>query len=386
VNKIEQGDNLIRLHQFPIHLMNLTFVRDQLIKELKERRFLAFEVKRKPTEQSLNQEIRMEAIRRTERFIEKVSDCIPVRDTAGETIKELLSSDIEDGIDTYDLLNQIDKLAESGTAKAISAIAALKQSDQTYSHCIDVGAIFFTVYTQWVKEKKVANRFENEAEILLSAILHDIGKILLPKEILESSETYNVHSTEMFLMRNHPIDGARILSDLYMPSIAINMALYHHVKVDTSILSSYPSVDSYKRVSVEARLLAIVDMFQALASGRPYQRSWHPSAALDYIDNLAGVECDTKVATAFRGTLGWYPVGSLVQLNDGSQAFVVGRSTESLDRPSVAITRNSYGEELTHNTLFDLNEEKDIFVEKGLNHFQIYGDDTLNRFIQLQVA
>ena len=386
INKIEPGDNLRKLHHFPVHLMNLTFVRDQLIKELKQRDFLAFEVKRKPTEQSLNQQIRGEAIRRAERFIDKVNESVAIRDSAGETIKELLSGNIEDGIDTYDLLNHVENIAKSGTAKAISAIAALKKSDQTYTHCVDVGAIFFNIYSQWVKEKRVTSRFDNEAEILLSATLHDVGKILLPNEILESPDTFDVYSREMFLMRNHPIDSARILSDLYMPPIAVNMALYHHAKFDTSILSSYPSINSYKKVLTETRLLAIVDMFQALVSGRPYQRSWHPSAAMQYIDRLAGIECDLRIWTVFRETLGWYPAGSLVQLNDGSQAFVLDQSTEYPDRPSVAILQNSFGEELTHNTFFDLDEEKDIFVEKGLDHYQIYGDEALNKFTQLQVS
>jgi len=384
--EIEPGDDLIKLHQFPITLMNLTFVRKQLIKDLKKRGFLAFEVKRKPTEQTISQQIRLKAIRRTEEFIGKVDESVAVRELAGETIKESVSGNSEDDIDTYDLMSQVDNIVESGTAKAISVIAALKKSDQTYTHCIDVGAIFLTVYSHWIQAKKIVNRFDNEAEILLSAILHDIGKTYLPQEILESSAIYDVYGQEMRMIRRHPIDGVKILTELNMPSIAINMARYHHVKVDTSMRSSYPSIDRYNQVAIETRLLAIVDMFQAIVGRRPYKRPWHPSAAMKFIDRLVGIDCDVRAWDAFRKALGWHPVGSLVKLNDGSQAFVVERASDKSNRPSVAVTRNSFDEELTHNTFFDLNIEKDIFITKGLDHFEIYGDQAINRFTQLQIG
>ena len=386
VEELEPGDDLKKLYQFPITLMNLTFVRNKLIKELKARGFLAFEVKRKPTEHSLEQQIRLAAIRQTERFIDKVSESVTVRDSVSETVKEMISDGDLNELATDDLVNHVNKITKDGTADALSVIAVLKKSDPTFMHCIDVGAIFLTVYSHWIEAKKVSNRFENEAEILLSAILHDIGKLLLPIQLLESSATFDVDSREMQMMRNHPIDSARILSDLYLPDVAINMALYHHVKVNASLLNSYPKVVGYDRVALETRLLAIADMFQALVGGRPYKRRWHPRDAMKYIDQLAGVECDEKVWTAFQEALGWYPTGSLVELNDGSQAFVVDRAIDVLDRPSVVVTRNSFNEELTHNTFIDLNTEKDIFIEKGLDHFQIYGETAINRFTQMKVC
>ena len=386
VSDIKPGDDIKKLHQFPVTLMNLTFVRDPLIKELRRRNFLVFEVKRKPTEQSLKQQIRLGAIRRTEQFINQVSESISVRDSAGESVQELMSGDSADKIDTYDLVSHVDTIVKSGTANAISTIAALKMSDRTYTHCIDVGAIFLTVYLHWIKAEKMASKFENEAEILLSAILHDIGKINLSREILESFSTFDLNGPEMLAMRNHPDDGAKILSDLNMSSIAVNMARYHHVKVDTSLLSSYPKIERYGDVEIETRLLSIVDMFQALVGRRPYKRSWHPSAAMQYIDRMVGIECDVRAWNAFRTALGAYPVGSLVELSDGSQAFVVDRSPERLNRPAVAVTRNAFDEELTHSTYIDLNIEKDIFIKKGLDHFVVYGDQAVNRFAQMQVS
>ncbi len=386
IEEIQPGDDIKKMHRFPIKLMNLTFVRKQLIKDLKKRGFFAFEVRRKPTEQTLLQKIRQGAIRHTEEFIGKVSDSIDVRDSVSDTIKDLMSDKADDIIDPFDLVRHLDSIVESDTAEAIGVLAALKKGDHLYTHCVDVGAIFLTVYSHWVKANRITSRFKNDAEIMLSAILHDIGKIWLPKEVTESLAVFEVFGSEMGLLRGHPNDSANILSDMNMPEIAINMARYHHVKMDTLLASSYPAVDSYDSVLPETRLFAIVDMFQALVGGRPYKRSWHPSNAMKYINQLAGIECDPEAWTAFREALGWYPVGSLVELNDGSQAFVVEKAYNGLYRPSVVVTRNSYNEELTHNTLIDLNIEKDIFIKKGLDHFEVYGDKSINRFLQLQVS
>ena len=386
VAEIEWGDDLRRIDQFPISLMNLTFVRTQLIKELKKRGFLAFEVKRKPTAQSLGQQIRLGAIRRTEEFINQVNESVGARDQTSEIVKEMISSGHIDNLNTYDLTNQVDDIVKTGSASALSVVASLQKSDPNYAHCVDIGAIFLAVYSHWVQAKIVKTSFENEADILLSAILHDIGKIFVPDKILESTASFDADSLEMEVIRNHPNGSAEILEDLNMPSVAINMAQFHHVKYNTSLLSSYPDIDRFDQLAIETRLLAIVDMFQALVGGRSYKRSWHPGAAIKYIDQLAGIECDPKVWVAFRAVLGWYPVGSLVELNDGSQAFVVKKGSESSQHPSVVVTRNSFNEELTHNTYIDLNEEKDVFIKRALDHVEIYEDQAINRFTQLRIS
>ncbi len=385
-DEIQEEDDIIKLHQLPVTLMKLTFVRKQLIKDLKHRGFLAFEVKRKPTPKTVQQKIRQGAVRRTEAFIGKVSENIAVRDSVSDTVKGLFSGDDYDGIDTYDLVNHVERLVDSKAAQAISVIAALKKGDHLYTHCVDVGAIFLTVYTNWIKSNGIEFAFKNYAEIMMSAILHDIGKTVLPHNITESEDSFEAFSKEMKTIREHPEAGAKILSDLDLSEAAINMARYHHVKMDISLLSSYPPIMSYETVLPETRLLAIVDMFQSMVGRRPYKKSWHPPDAMKYIDQLAGLECDPQVWIAFRDAMGWYPVGSLVELNDGSQAFVVEKAYHGLRRPSVVVTRNSDDEELTHNTHFDLNTEKDIFIKKGLDHFMVYGDSAINRFVQLQVS
>lgn len=386
VAEIEADDNIVKLYRIPVSMMSRVFVRKQLIRDLKKGGFLAFEVKRKPTEKTLQQKIRLGAIRRTEAFIGKVGDSVTVRDRISGTIRDIFTDKNSDKIDTFDLVSHVDGIIESGTAEAISVIAALKRGDQQYAHAVDVGAIFYTAYTRWIEAGGVVSGFRSDAEILLSAILHDIGKLLLPQEITESRERFDPSGPEMIEIREHPGYSADILSGMNLPETAINMAFYHHVKLDVSLASSYPQINSYKQVFPETRLLAIVDMFQALVGDRPYKRSWPPSDAMKYIDQLAGIECDPEVWIAFRDALGWHPVGSLVELNDGSQAFVVEKAYYGLYRPSVVVTRNASAEELTHNTLLDLNTEKDVFIKKGIDHSQIYGEFAIDRFLQLQVS
>lgn len=384
--KIKPGDDIVRLHQLPVSLMKLTFVRQKLISELKRRGFLAFEVKRKPTEKTLQQKIRLGAIRRTEEFIGRVSNNIGVRDEVKDAVEAMFDSHSGDSIEPSDLIGHVPRIADSAVAEAICVVSSLKKGDHLYTHCVDVGAIFLTVYTHWVESGGIESAFENNAEIMLSAILHDIGKIRIPAEIRETTEKLDVMGPQMKQMREHTTVGADLLKAMGMPDVTVNMARFHHVKTNISLASSYPPVIDYEAVMLETRLLSVIDTFQALIGQRPYKRSWHPSDAMKYMDNLAGIEYDPGTWIAFRDAIGWYPVGSLVQLNDGSKAFVVERAYHGLHRPAVVVARNADDEELTHNTFHDLNTEKDIFIKKGLDHYQLYGNSAINRFVQLQVS
>jgi len=324
-------------------------------------------------------------VERANQFIENVGESAAVRIEAGEAIKTVLTSQ-GNRIKTDELVNLVDSIVEKQLADALAALSALKKSDHTYTHCLDVGAIFFSVYNHWIETKQVVSKFADEADILLSAILHDIGKTALPTDILESKAKFDPYSPEMMMMREHPQRGSRILEKLKQSSTAVNMALYHHVKMNTTLWSSYPPVGNYQSVLMETRLLAVVDMFQALVGRRPYKKSWHPADAMKYIDQMAGIECDPNVWVAFREALGWYPIGALVQLNDGSKAFVVERAHNGLHRPTVIVARNAADEELTHNSVIDLGVEKDVFIAAGLDQFKVYGDHTLDRFVQLRAS
>lgn len=128
------------------------------------------------------------------------------------------------------------------------------------------------------------------------AILHDIGKISVREAIL--CKTGPLKSDEWREMREHPIVGARMLEGIPYLASAIPVVLYHHERWDGS---GYPDGLAAEAIPVEARLLAVVDTFDAMTSDRPYRQALPASVAYETILSEGGQLFDPLMVDAFRG-------------------------------------------------------------------------------------
>lgn len=386
INQLKIGDHLNRIYKFPSNLKKITTVNDRLVQELKLRGFVEFIVHTFGQPKSSKQIRREEAIQQTEIFVNQVKENIRVRDDATYAIEDMMDNTRQGKTDTRDIMNFVKNIVKTSSTGAMSAITSLKKSDQTYAHCIDVGAIFQTVYQKLLKKTKKQSVFENEEQALNASILHDFGKSKIPKDILDSTELFARDSSEMKIIRSHPKFGAELLSKMSMPDAVINMAHFHHVKLDVGVNSSYPEDGIYKNVNMETRLISIIDIYQSLVGKRNYKKSWPPPAAMRYIDQLAGIEFDLEIWEAFEQIMGIYPKGSLVELSDNSQAFVVSVPQTDLKKPQVIVVRDEDGHSLEHNSMIDLLEEQDLSIVKELDSDEIFGEAAIDVFTNLQIS
>ena len=152
------------------------------------------------------------------------------------------------------------------------------------------------------------------------------------------------------------------------------------------MVSSYPKSKNYRDSKRETRLLSVVDIFQALIGKRSYKRPWTPASAMNYISQLVGIEHDSRTFGEFYQVMGMYPVGSLVALTDGSLAFVTSVPRIDLKRPQVVVVRNARGEDLENHTLIDLQEEPELAIAKDISSYEVFGEDALQRFVDLHVS
>jgi putative nucleotidyltransferase with HDIG domain len=267
------------------------------------------------------------------------------------------------------------------------SISSLKESQQTYDHSVDVGVIFQSVYFKIQTKRKKKSAFSRKNQAMLGGFLHDFGKSMVPREILESKSQLEKSSRAKQIIRSHPVHGARQLTTLGMPTPIVDMARYHHVKMDTDMLTSYPQDTDYKNISFEARLVSIIDIYQALVGTRSYKKSWSPPATMRYLEALAGVEIDQYAFDLFIREMGVYPKGSLVELNDGSLGFVmnVPEGKQDLNRPIVAVVRNGRGQDLTHHHLLDLRSDRDVSIARDLNRKDVFGERALEVFASITV-
>ena len=127
--------------------------------------------------------------------------------------------------------------------------------------------------------------------IRMAGLIHDIGKIKVPAEIL--SKTGQLTKYEYDMIKTHPQVGHNILKQIEFPWPVAKIVLQHHERMDGT---GYPSGLSGKRISMEARILAVADVVEAMASHRPYRPALGIDKALDEIIQNKGVLYDSDVA------------------------------------------------------------------------------------------
>jgi putative two-component system response regulator len=133
--------------------------------------------------------------------------------------------------------------------------------------------------------------------IRLAAPLHDVGKIGIPDRILLAPRTLT--GEEFNIMKSHVLIGSTILSGSasVLLQMAERIALYHHERWDGA---GYCAGLKGDEIPLPARIVSVVDMFDALTHKRPYKEAWHPDQAMAEIELLSGSKFDPRVVSAFR--------------------------------------------------------------------------------------
>ncbi len=137
-------------------------------------------------------------------------------------------------------------------------------------------------------------------DLFSAAPMHDVGKIGIPDAILRKPG--RLDEDELLVMRQHPEIGARIIGQHKdgMLAMAHRIALYHHEKWDGS---GYPFGLAGEAIPLEARIVAIADVFDALTSVRPYKRAWSFDEALALLREQAGQHFDPTLVAVFLSVL-----------------------------------------------------------------------------------
>jgi HD-GYP domain-containing protein (c-di-GMP phosphodiesterase class II) len=191
-------------------------------------------------------------------------------------------------------------------------LAQLRDPYETSQHAKRVGASSIELYKAWALGHRIADRkIKHTVEVLRNAaILHDVGKVALSDVILKKPG--GLGKDEIIQMKSHTIHGARLFKYVHSPwdRMAAEVALNHHERWDGR---GYPGkIDNIfareirfgpgkrgKEIPLEARIVALADVYDALMSKRSYKDSWKEEQALRYIRVQSGRQFDPELVAIF---------------------------------------------------------------------------------------
>jgi len=231
----------------------------------------------------------------------------------------------------------IDTLVEEEFS--LLALTALNAFDtQTFLHSVNV-CILATALGQRLGLNK-----RELSELGVAAFFHDLGKMNMPKPVLNKPGTFS--PAEWEIMKTHPLEGVRTLvrSD-QLSSLTMKVALVgleHHMRFD---LTGYPRMGDQWDIGVLSRIVSIADCYDAMSSHRTYETNrLIPHRVMTHMLGRSGKNFDPVLMRLFVGLMGLYPVGSLVELTGGEQAVVVATDPDDPVRPVVRLTRTGDGD------------------------------------------
>jgi HD-GYP domain-containing protein (c-di-GMP phosphodiesterase class II) len=132
------------------------------------------------------------------------------------------------------------------------------------------------------------------ANIRRGALLHDIGKIGVPDGILHKPGPLS--DDEWDIMRQHPVHARNMLAPIPFLQSSIEIPYGHHERWNGA---GYPQGLKEDKIPIAARIFAVVDVWDALVSDRPYRKAWPESKVLKYLQDNAGIQFDPEVVKQF---------------------------------------------------------------------------------------
>lgn len=221
----------------------------------------------------------------------------------------------------------------------------------TYNHSAEVAALSMLV----AKSMKMNDTFIQK--IGVGAILHDVGKMSVPAEILNKVDPLD--EVESKLMKDHPQMGYDLLKDNdYISPISRQIVLLHHEKLNGS---GYPFMMSGEQIPIHVRIVTLCDIFNAISSNRAYKRRMNADEALELIRAEAIYELDRDIYYHLLKVVNIYPVGTVVELSNGEVGIVIKENYEAQTRPVVQVIRQKKRAEI-----IDLMECLTLFISKTI--------------------
>jgi putative nucleotidyltransferase with HDIG domain len=262
------------------------------------------------------------------------NDAVSVAGTLWDSAKLDGKPDPEAG---HQIVNSLaDEVSQNRTA--LLALTTLKNYDSyTFTHMVNVSILTMGQARGLGIDGPLLREFG------LAALLHDIGKVKTPSDILNKPE--KLTDKEFEILRRHTVEGAEILRRTpEIPALAPVVAFEHHLRLDGT---GYPFGVSRATLNLGTMLCGIADVYDAMRSQRVYQAAYPTDRILAVLQRNDGKQFDQHLVRRFSQLVGIYPAGNLVRLNTGEVAVVLKAYPPDPYRPRVRLLFDASGAAIT---------------------------------------
>ena len=244
------------------------------------------------------------------------------------------------------LLEQVDELLSNGRngLHIIEMMNCVKQYDDiTFAHCLNVGMLS-NVIGKWL------GKSTEELQILtLAGILHDIGKLMIPAEIIDKKG--KLTEEEYTLVKTHPKHGYNILKNQNLDERVKNAALMHHERMDGS---GYPMRLNKNSIENFAKIVSIADVYDAMTATRSYRKGMCPFKAISIMEEDGFQKYDAEYLLTFLQNTAEAYINMPVRMSDDTKGKIIKINPCWVSKPLV----------LTEKGFVDLSENRELTIQE----------------------
>jgi putative nucleotidyltransferase with HDIG domain len=239
-----------------------------------------------------------------------------------------------DPADARGIIEGLSKLVYQDRSSLLALTALKRHDNYTFTHMVNVAALSMAMARSLDLEGPMLREFG------FAALMHDIGKVKTPLEILNKPD--KLTNEEFTIMKLHVVEGAHILRRTpETPALAPVVAFEHHLKQD---LSGYPENIGSRKLNLCTMVVSVVDVFDALRSNRAYRAGLATDRIRHIMGQQDGTAFDRALLRRFVNLMGLFPVGTLVRLNTDEVGVVTQTHPEDPFRPQVKLILDSKGQ------------------------------------------
>ena len=244
-------------------------------------------------------------------------------------VKQVLRELSAGGKLNYHKITQLSELVYGSVNDSVNVIKCLNnirdKDEYTYTHCVNV-AFYSMLIAKWLTLPK-----EEIKEVIQAGLLHDVGKVLIPDEIL--NKRGKLLEFELDIMQRHSLIGYFSIKNISEISRPVKEAvLSHHERVDGS---GYPYGLTGDEIDFYAKIIAVADVYDAMTQDRVYKKGVNPFEAFEMFQTLGMGMFDIKILNVFLKNISSNFTGLNVILENGERAEIVYVPPHEITKPVI---------------------------------------------------